>query len=318
MSVDVEGIVKQLEQSRAQASMGATTANFLVFVDDPKIVDWILDRTASIAENHASRVIIFDGTRAPSKTKIEGDERLVIGARDVLAEKLRSVAHGLIVPNVPVALLWAGQQIVSDERFFALNQLATSLVVDSSRLERDVSAMRELTEYFTKEERFSVRDLAYMRLLPWQDTIAQFFDDAALIEDLFAIDGVEIVSGSQAEAYYLIGWLAGCLEWTPCAKNAFCNRFGTQIAFSDLREGDPRRIVRVTITTPSSSFCVELDAKSADTVCLSITGEKSRPMHCAPLHDISNIALLEKAILEPQTDPNFRKSLEVTRRMLEL
>lgn len=301
-----------------RAGMSATTTNFIVFVDDPAIVNWINDRTRSISESHASRVIVLDGTRTGDGVSLEETERIVIGVQNLPAEQLRSIAHGLIVPNVPSVLLWAGQRTISDQRFFALNELAASLVVDSSRLEHDASAMRELTEYFSQAERVSVRDLAYMRLLPWQDTIAQFFDDITLVEDLFAIQSVEIVSGSQAEAYYLIGWLASSLEWTPCAKNAFCNRFGTQIAFSQERQGDPRRVLRVRLKTADSTFTAELDPNSPETVCLSIEGRKARPMHCTLLHDVTIIALLEKAILEPKTDPVFRNALAMARRILEL
>jgi len=58
-----------------------------------------------------------------------------------------------------------------------------------------------------------LRDLAWMRLRPWQDMIANFFDDPALLGELFSIRRLHIASGSDSEAFYLAGWLASRLDW---------------------------------------------------------------------------------------------------------
>ncbi len=157
-----------------------------------------------------------------------------------------------------------------------------------------------------------------MRLFPWQDIIAQFFDFKEVIEDLFSIREVEIVSGSDAEALYLIGWLAGRLEWSACKPNELCRNNGETIRFTQRRAGDLRRILKVTLTSSESKFIAEVQTSCENTVCLWVEGEKARESRCAPLQKIDNVSLLEQAILMPHTDAIFSASLEMAQRLLEL
>ena len=85
------------------------------------------------------------------------------------------------------------------------------MLLDSSGKVRGEEAIRELGEFLTRFPGVALQDLAFLRLAPWQDMIAQFFDDPALREDLFSLTALEIESGSAAEALYLAGWLGSRL-----------------------------------------------------------------------------------------------------------
>ncbi len=329
LSVDVAAIQDQLHRSRGSATgVTATTMNFIVYVDDPAHLDWVTERTIAISDKHACRVLVLDATTSSSKASVftsvqEAEsivraERIHLQVAETSPDDLRAITHSLSAPEVPSILWWTGENITRNERFGVLNQIVDSLVVDSSGLAANDDAIKEFIRYFTCEKRHKVRDLAYMRLLPWQDIIAQFFDRKEFIEDLFSISEVEIVSGSDAEALYLIGWLAGRLEWTAQKRNQLSSRDGTSIAFIQRRAGGLRRILKVTLTSSSSTFIAEVQSSCEDTVCLWVDGEKARPSRCAPLQKIDNVSLLEQAIFTPHTDDVFSTSLEMAQRLLEL
>ena len=171
---------------------------------------------------------------------------LELGVADGDPEALQSVVAALSLPQAPVVLVWASKHVAGDARFAALASLARSVVYNSSALDTDDSGLRALVKFEHAHPDMLVSDLAYLRLAPWQESIALFFDGKNVIRELFDLRRVEIASGSAAEAYYLLGWLASRLEWNPCACDRFCNRFGTEIEFSIALDGaaaahSPRR-----------------------------------------------------------------------------
>ncbi|MDQ6932579.1 MAG: glucose-6-phosphate dehydrogenase assembly protein OpcA [Candidatus Eremiobacteraeota bacterium] len=329
MSVDVAAIQDQLQRSRSQSSgVTATTMNFIAYIDDTAHRAWVMERTIALADKHACRALILDATATSGEASVftslqEATEAIVRAERIELQiarispEQVRTIAHSLSAPGVPSILWWTSDSITRNEHFGALNEIVDSLVVDSSGLNASDDALKEFIDYFTCEKRIKVRDLAYMRLLPWQDIIAQFFDHKEFIEDLFSICEVEIVSGSDAEALYLIGWLAGRLEWRACKRSELCTKNGDTIRFVQLRAGDLRRIRKVTLTSKGSRFVAEVQSACEDTVCLWVEGAKARDSRCAPLQKIDNISLLEKAILTPHADEVFATSLEMAQRLVQ-
>lgn len=323
VSVDVNAILEDLAEGRKErAGISATTVNLVAFVEDPLLIGWISERVATLAERHRCRGILLDASRESAEravritskelddTVVIQTEQIVLGVRSLGAEELASVVHALRVPSVPAVLLWAGTHLARDSRFAALARATDSLIVDSSRADARAQVLCELLEFSGTDPRRSVRDLAFMRLLPWQDMIAQFFDEGALAAELSSISRVEIAAGSQAEAYYLAGWLSSRLGWKPLGPHAFASEAGQPIAFVYAREGDPRRVRRVVLTTPRSTFTAALQADAEDVVLLTVSGAATRPQRCAPLHDVDVVSLLERAILAPQSGEVFWRSLE--------
>ena len=299
--------------------MVATTMNMIVFASDKTVRDIIAERVASIAEKHPCRVLFLDDTHDARKHVVQTDrsEHVDIGVKRMSLDVLRSVVHALMVPNVQSVLLWAGAHTAGDERFSALASIAHCIVLDSSRVDSTAAGLHELIRYVEAGGRQDVRDLAYMRLLPWQDMVAQFFDDADLLADLPSIHQVEVVAGSGAEAYYLLGWLGSRLGWKPCGEDEFCNADGEPVHCAVRREGQPRRVVRISLGAPRSTFAAALHADEPNLVCLTVAGEKQRPQRCAPLRHVDVVTLIERAILAPKADAVFRESFEMARTMLD-
>jgi len=292
------------------ATASTTTVNLIAFAEDPATVPRLRDRFSTFAQKHSCRAIFLDATRPASEP--EANE---MGVAGMPAEKLRSLVHDLLAGGVGSALFWAGRDL-SDPRFEALASLGSTVVVDSSRAGDGKASIQKLAEIGASTDRF-VRDLSYLRLLPWQDMVAQFFDDEDLARELPRIAAVEVVSGSEPEAYYVAGWLASRLRWKPCGRNELCNDAGDVIKVTIERRGDPRRVLSVILRSENCTFGAEVDANSPEIVCLTVSGKPKRDRRCAPLHDVDLVSLVEQAMFVPHNDPVFAEALQMARAILD-
>lgn len=334
---DIATIRASLRESRAASAapgdrdsaptVQAATMNFVVFVDDPTHRSWVLERAAMVADKHPSRFIVLDSTDATSgidvstTTRERGgaivqSERVDIGVKPLGYDAIVSLVQELAIPDLPTFLWWTGARLLASRTFSGLAAMATMVLVDSSGRARDEETLRELCTFVERFPTVILHDLAFMRLLPWQDTIAQFFDDKALREDLFSIVALEIESGSDAEAMYLAGWLGSRLSWDVSGSGAFTDRRGTAIAFATHAKGERRRVRSVCLRARDSTYCVELSDDDESVVCLSVSGAHEQRMGCVPLHDIDNMSLIERALLSNARDRIFETSLDTVRALL--
>jgi hypothetical protein len=318
-AVDVQAILEELSHEHdADHSMVASTMTFIAYVDDPAIVNWMHERTQAIVEKHPSRLVLLDGTldrRSHETHTVAKTEWVLLGTRGLTPDELGSIAHAFTRSGVPTVLLWAGRRITDDPIFPALNATVDSLILDSSRIDPSAAQLAELAQYFTAQQRFAVQDLAYLRLQPWQEMIAEFFDEAEFVEELEALDHIAITAGSQAEAYYLLCWLASRLGWQPGDAQHLKNAVGNAVAFAFVPQGGPRRVRSVELRSATTTFLAELLDDDC-TVCLTVGGAKTRPTRCEPLHDIAIVDLIERAILEPRTSDVYRATIQMVRTLL--
>lgn len=306
------------EQRRDRPGVSTTTLNVVVFIEDPQRLERIVSRLESFTRKHPCRVIVLDASHAQehrvkaSCTQVEDtiftqSEEIMLGVNGLTPDELHSIVHDLLIPDIGCALFWAGNDL-NDARFETLRPLAQTLVVDCSRASDPKLALHELTTIASDEDH-SISDLSYLRLLPWQDMVAQFFDDPELVAQLPLITRLEITSGSEPEAYYLAGWLASRLQWQPCGDHELCNPGGEIITVAISKQGEPRRVYSVVLRSHSGAFSAELDPQSPDLVCLTVAGKPRRDRRCAPLHDVDLVSLVEQAMLAPRKDPVFRGAL---------
>ncbi|HEV2262792.1 MAG TPA: glucose-6-phosphate dehydrogenase assembly protein OpcA [Candidatus Rubrimentiphilum sp.] len=316
----VELLDELSERRRDRPGVSTSTLNVVAFIDDPERLERIISRLETFTLKHPLRTIVLDacGTRErrvkTSCTQIDDtvltqSEEIVLGIDALEPDELRSVVHDLLIPHVGCAIFWAGKDL-SDARFGMLRALAQTIVVDCSRAADSQAAMHQLAQIAAAEDH-AMSDLSYLRLLPWQDMVAQFFDDAELAAQLPAITRLEIVSGSDPEAYYLAGWLASRLQWKPCGDHELCNPQGTTINVAMTKNGEPRRVYSVVLRSKACEFRAELDPSAPDLVCLTVSGNPSRERRCAPLVDVDLVSLVEQAMLVPRRDPVFRGALDM-------
>lgn len=322
MSLDVHPIVHELTQARhANGAMNTATMTLVVFYETESIAGWVTERARAIADKHPSRVVLFDGAKdagnqhaEPSVTRGEWIE---IGCRGSEPHELRAALSMLELPEAPVVLAWIGNGIASDPRFVELARAADTVVVSTSVIHTDEVMLRELSAFVAHYPDIVVQDIAYLRLAAWQELIADFFDEPAFLEELLALCEVEVTAGSDPEMYYLLGWLASRLKWTPCDEREFCNISGDMIRFRLVHDGPPRRLSCVVLKSNGVTFTARVYPDDDSAVCLEVTGAKPREERCAPLHTLDIASLIERAILRNTPDTVFLESLAMTNLMIE-
>jgi glucose-6-phosphate dehydrogenase assembly protein OpcA len=330
---DISPILEELRRIRQNAAAGeqgiaprVATLNFVVFVDDPAHREWVLERAMRVADKHPCRLIVLDSTRSGGGVDLATSTRESCGATTIMERvdiAVGDVGHGSIhtlveelsVPEIPTILWWSGARLLQSRTFGGLTEQASSVLVDSSGMAAGAETIRELGEFLSRFPDVSLHDLAFMRLAPWQDMIAQFFDEPALRDDLFSLTSLDIESGSEAEALYLGGWLASRLSWESAGLESFRARDGRSIPFTRVTKGDKRRVRRVVLTSSGSTYIAELSDDDA-VVALRVEGQRAKAPWFAPLQNIDNTSLIERAILEDRRDHIFETSLLTVREIL--
>jgi glucose-6-phosphate dehydrogenase assembly protein OpcA len=305
----------------ARTKLSVSTMNFVVWIDDQARREWVLDRAALLGEKHPSFSLVLDNTGACA-----GEATVTTSDRDVLShftvqgeqvlidvscsptEAIVEYVSALCAPTVPTVLWWTGARVESPPTFDALLPFASRLVVDSAGGTRDESTVRSLAGFHEAHPEVMLRDLAWLRLRPWQDMIANFFDDPKLLQELFHIRKLHIESGSDAEALYLGGWLASRLGWKATGRDAFTDQARNIVQFERVRRGDARRILSVSLESESSRYHGEV-TDDPHVVSVWVDGEHARNARLYTLQAVDNASLLERAVLERDAGDLFQTAL---------
>ncbi len=310
----------------AKTSVSATTMNFIVWIDDVTFRNWVLERTAKILEKHPARAILLDacadsvpGAKLVRSESDDADsahitvhgERVEIGVAGMSTQEIGELTSSLMMHELPTLLWWTGEGIAGQPAFTALVELADSLVVDSSGTRNDSATVVALERFLSSRPTVGLRDLAWMRLRPWQDMIARFFDDPTLREELYSVTAVRIISGSDAEALYLSGWLGSRLGWTASGHDQFSDQNGGHIPVSYERAGRIRRVRTVELTTTTSTYTATVSDDDPTLVVVGASGKNASPGRFVPLQAVDSPSLLERAILAPASDEVFETALRM-------
>lgn len=292
------------------------TMSLVVFVEDARLGAWARERAQGLAARHSSSVLVFDAAEGGGERN--DDAWREIDVRGSSPDELEQLAAAHLPSELPRVLLWVAPMTASDARFMRLGPEMRGILLDSSRVRDDAAALRDLVLLREREPSMtSIHDLAYLRLAPWQEVVAEFFDGRAFVDDLFDLRSVRVSSGSDAEGYYLLGWLATRLGWEPGEGCTFRPRGSTrEIAYAIVREGQARRVKRVALASNATQFVAELCNGDNAAVSLAVTGAKERPPRVEPLHDVDIASLLERAVLQEQPDPVFFDALEYAGKLL--
>ncbi|MFN2527141.1 MAG: glucose-6-phosphate dehydrogenase assembly protein OpcA [Candidatus Baltobacteraceae bacterium] len=326
-TLDLGAIDAQLKKARQESDGAvATTMNFIVYIEDDALHERATEKAEALSQKYPARVMILHSGSEGAKVSTSVDklgadgnvtaELIELGIMHMSPRAICSAVNTLRVADTPNVLWWTSETVASDVLFEDIVGMMDTVIVDSSGVDSSELGIQELAEFLSGGPSLLVRDLAYMRLAPWQDMVAHFFDDQSFLEDLHRIVRVELTTGSSAEAYYLVAWMASRLRWKPCGRFALCDETGRAIEISLKQDGDLRRVLRVALSTDDSTFSAEL-TDSPDTVGLSVSGVKSVPKRCSPLQHIDNLSLLEKAFLVPAHDEVFEESLRVLYELLQ-
>ena len=324
-AIDTDEIRLRWREARG-GTPSTATMNFIVYVENEQYREWVLSRAQRLADKHPSRMIVMDAVKGQHGVTIttgEGDvggpaifrERVDLGVDGIRAANRVQFVETLLVKDIPTVLFWAADRLFESNTFKALLPLMQHVILDSSGSGREPHALREFASFFSQHEAAALDDLAWMRLEPWRDVVAQFFDDPNLRDELFSLRSVAVASGSESEALYLGCWLASRLGWNVRDATTFADRSDTAIPFERRREGEIRRVQSIELKSTTSNYRAYV-AGDGDALCLEVTGKFARPVQHVPLQAIDNMSLIERAILSLHTDEVFLEALQTAGALL--
>lgn len=209
--------------------------NLIVYTEDPRTLEQVQRLAEVLPARHPCRMVVIHGV--PDEPGEEMDAaisaRCAVGAggrRQVCCEVIALTAPGatrgfvssavasLVVAGLPVVVWWTGAPRPQDEVFQELTaELADQVIVDSRAGGDDAAAVTALARWLQEAHRHAVpTDLAWARILPWRQVVAEFFDPPAARALLAELREVELTCVGEllsADALLLAGWLASRLRW---------------------------------------------------------------------------------------------------------
>ena len=145
-------------------------------------------------------------------------EQITIEARGAALDRVPNTILPLLVPDVPVMLWWMRGEPFDDPRFARFGDMVDRVIVDSATFKQHEAGQARMAQLL--EAGMHVSDLAWSRLTPWRELIAQFFDAPARVAYLNEITQVTVSYEAQSDAadrtpaLRLVSWLATRLGWS--------------------------------------------------------------------------------------------------------
>lgn len=185
-----------------------------------------------LATNHPARVLFIVADRNAAPDGVDADLSLecsaVGGADQVCAETVRLVVRGapalhlgsvvtpLLLPDVPVVLWLTGAPPLDQALHGEAIHICERIVLDSDAYADPLDTLRTVDRAQHAHGAIPIGDLAWARLLPWRELLAQSFDGRDMQPFLHGVRRVEVEScGTRpsSEAWLLAGWLGSRLDW---------------------------------------------------------------------------------------------------------
>lgn len=218
----------------------ASTLNLLAVAGSDEDAQHIHDTVNSLSEFFPSRTIVLvdrqqtggDGgydvrvelLEQPSNGAGPGlrYETITIAAPHQDAGNLGSLVSPLLVSELSDVLWWPSGKFANNPLFQELTEVVDRLIVDSAKLGARAQGIDTLSEMLENPAVSPILgDFTWLRLNPWRQLIAQFFDPPAVQPCLQTIDQIAIEyaesrrdgSSGFASALLAVGWLASRLGW---------------------------------------------------------------------------------------------------------
>lgn len=263
--------------------MRANTLNLIAVANDMREVRLIQETVASLRDFLPSRTIILithnaaddsgdvTGPRYDVRVELmeqetDSDEAnlrfevITIGADRRETGHLASLVLPLLAADLPDFLWWPGGDFARHPLFDDLIPVVDRLIVDTAQLGREMQSLAALRTIIAEESGAPIiGDFTWLRLEPWRQLIAQFFDPEDVQRCLQGIDQVAIhyaesrADGSSglAAALMTAGWLGSRLGWSVIDPLERQKRGGYWAPLRATGEGRGRDIELSLIPDPS-------------------------------------------------------------------
>lgn len=227
------------QHGSGQEQMRANTLNLVAVAPTLDIAEMILTTVSQLKDFLPTRtiIVITDPTLTRPKTwhvdlqinETAGKddtpgilfETITFWTDQSSAGVLSSVVSPLLISELPTFLWWPSGEFKDNAIFDDLALVADRLVFDSARLGNDAHAVADYRTLLDDETDPIVGDFTWLRLAPWRQLVAQFFDPQDTQKSLDYIDSVSIAYAQErkdhgsgfAAALLICGWLGSRLGW---------------------------------------------------------------------------------------------------------
>jgi glucose-6-phosphate dehydrogenase assembly protein OpcA len=181
-------------------------------------------------------------------------ETITVSAGAGREELLASVAAPILVSELPDFVWFTSSSFADSPLLGELVAIADRLIVDTSLVRDPARALKYLVDLEMKEAvdgSLNLSDFVWMRLMPWRQMIAQFFDQAATQPSLDTIDAVTITYAGPDEngrsgltaGLLMAGWLCTRLGWRAPGEELVRSRDGWKLTLRAGARGRSREVI---------------------------------------------------------------------------
>jgi len=270
-----------------------------------------------LATNHPARVLFIVADRNATPDGVDADLSLecsAVGDADqVCAETVRLVVRGapalhlgsvvtpLLLPDVPVVLWLTGAPPLDQALHGEAIHICERIVLDSDAYPDPLDTLRVIDAAQREHGCVPIGDLAWARLLPWRELLAQSFDGRDMQPFLHGVQRVEVESGGTrppAEAWLLAGWLGSRLDWAHDAppQITVATRAGSDVGASGLA----CVTLHCALGERTATVCVEHGGATTSTHITSSDGLDAGGIMATPTPDL--FALVGRELQESGAD----------------
>lgn len=209
--------------------------NLIIYTDEKRRTEYFWDVVHKVIEKYPSRIIFIEGghpdpnhlevsvsnLRINKKGALIACDQITIEAGAAMQERVPFTILPLLIPDLPVYLLW-GQDPTRE------NTILPQLLGVANRLIFDAECSKNLPTFSKKvlEQMEAmpgdVMDINWALTSGWRDVLAQIFASKAKHEQLKRFRSLKIVYNDRSTewihhrdipAIYLQAWLASQLDW---------------------------------------------------------------------------------------------------------
>jgi len=331
-SIDISTISSKLSQLRHQqdqaSALKACLFNLVVYSQDKCRSTYLQEFIKSVVKYFSCRIIFVEGDHstdpdhlgatvsaetAGKKDLATACERITIEAGKSYLSRVPFIVLPLLIPDLPVFLLWGLNPTIDNKVLPPLKKIATRFIFDSETVEDLPRFCATLTDK-NSEDAQEMIDMNWARLSGWRKVMPQVFDSSEKISQLTSTKTLRITYNAKVndcfqrnewQALYFQGWLATQLGWKP--QGIKRNHQGLQISYSnDANEQVTVAVVGKEHASSSPGVLLNVDINTYDKTHLTLTNnekaqqvliEASTPHHCQVPYSL--------ALLDTEHGPYF-------------
>jgi glucose-6-phosphate dehydrogenase assembly protein OpcA len=342
----IENALRMFWQSTARDAqttiVKATTLNLIIFTTSPGRYSDLIGHITDLTYHHPGRIFIVLIDRDAHTDQVSAHisaycqlprqdnqqiccEIITLGTGPAGVRHLSGALLPLLLPGLPVFACVTDVKLLENLHLEYFFRMSDRIIVDFA--EMPCSEIQTLAKHLLALTQFS--DISWLRLAPWREAVAQFFDPipglalAGVITDVH----IEYARNKLLSAFLILGWLASQLQWVYAKNTAtgalFLNHDKAPVVTS-LKNSDQvqdhagllKISMKILYGSETRIYTIEVKNETALNRTCAKDGLvcSSQDMELYPVNDVE---LLCQELDSLQLDPTFMPSFGMVRILLD-